>query len=176
MQLVKLINLQICYDGESYYRICNEICLFFVYDIYILKMEDYCMDHHDHVFKPSCIERMEMILLEGLGWHLWYPTPYYYIQLLGLKLECFSIEEAHQDQEEEAHANDVLMAKIKEFVVEALLDYRAIHFKPSLIALSSICCSLDSIPPIINSQSSISYFMGLFNQHHKVYNLINLPI
>ncbi|KAL0545116.1 hypothetical protein IC582_020258 [Cucumis melo] len=131
-----------------------------------IQMEDCCMDH-DHVFKPSCIERMEMILLEGLEWHLWYPTPYYYIQLLGLKLECFSIEEAHQDQEEEANANDVLMVKIKEFVVGALLDYRAIHFKPSLIALSSICCSLDLIPPIINSQSSISYFMGLFNQHHK---------
>lgn len=125
----------------------------------ILKMEDYM----DDVFEASCIERMEVILLEALDWHLCCPTSYHYIQLLGLKLDS-SIEE---------EANDVLMVKMTELVVGALLDYRLIPFKPSLIALSSIWCSLDLLAPI-TSQSSLSYFMTLFNQHHKVNFIILL--
>ncbi|CAK9319962.1 unnamed protein product [Citrullus colocynthis] len=117
-----------------------------------IQMEDYM----DDVFEASCIERMEVILLEALDWHLCCPTSYHYIQLLGLKLDC-SIEE---------EANDILMVKITELVVGALLDHRLIPFKPSLIALSSIWCSLDLLAPI-TSQSSLSYFMTLFNQHHK---------
>ncbi|XP_038880932.1 putative cyclin-D7-1 [Benincasa hispida] len=118
-----------------------------------IQMEDYM----DHVFDQSCIERMEMILLEALDWHLSCPTPYYYIQLLGLKLLESSIGE---------EADYVLMVKIKELLIGAVLDYRLIPFKPSLIAISSIWCCLDLLPPI-TSQSSLSYFMSLFDQHHK---------
>ena len=104
----------------------------------------------DHVFDESSIERMEVTLLKALDWHLCCPTPYAYIHLLGLNLE-----------------SSLLMANITELLVGAVLDHRLMPFKPSLIALSTIWCSLDLLPPI-TSQPSLSYFMRLFNHPHKV--------
>ncbi|XP_023545107.1 putative cyclin-D7-1 [Cucurbita pepo subsp. pepo] len=110
-----------------------------------IQMEDYM----DHVFDESSIERMEVTLLKALDWHLCCPTPYAYIHLLGLNLE-----------------SSLLMANITELLVGAVLDHRLMPFKPSLIALSTIWCSLDLLPPI-TSQPSLSYFMRLFNHPHK---------
>lgn len=121
------------------------------------------MEDLDHVFHPSSIERMEVTLLEALEWRLCCPTAYSYIQLLAWKLESI-----------EAEVEGNLMVKITELLDGAVLDYRLMAFRPSLIALSTICCCLDLVAPI-TSQQCLSHFLRLFNQHYHKVNKTKIP-
>lgn len=70
----------------------------------MLKMEDL-----DHLFEPSTIQRMEMMLLKALGWRLASTTSYSYLELL---IQIMDSLKPQLHQEFIARVNKLLLGAI----------------------------------------------------------------
>ncbi|KAF5750916.1 putative cyclin d [Tripterygium wilfordii] len=103
------------------------------------------MEGLDHSFDTSMIRRMELKLLQELGWQMNSTTPYSYLEIL---LPVLDID------------SDQLTDRATEFLLGALLGI-FVEYQPSTLAVSALWCSLEEYAP------SITNITNLFNEDQK---------
>ncbi|PQQ11146.1 hypothetical protein Pyn_16812 [Prunus yedoensis var. nudiflora] len=92
------------------------------------------MEDVDHLFEPSTIQRMEMMLLKALGWRLASTTSYSYLELLTRIMDSLK-PQLHQE----------FIARVNKLLLGAISDSKLLGFRPSVIAMSALRCSLDKL-------------------------------
>ncbi|XP_034219105.1 putative cyclin-D7-1 [Prunus dulcis] len=92
------------------------------------------MEDLDHLFEPSTIQRMEMMLLKALGWRLASTTSYSYLELLIRIMDSLK-PQLHQE----------FIARVNKLLLGAISDLKLLGFRPSVITMSALRCSLDKL-------------------------------
>ncbi|KAG7964868.1 hypothetical protein I3843_09G193000 [Carya illinoinensis] len=141
--MVELLSVA-CFSVASKF---SETCTLTLHEI---QMEDL-----GHSFQSSTIQRMELALLEALGWCLGSTTAYLCTELL-----LWSIDSLKPQLHEEC------ITRVTKLLVAAVSDSRFLEFRPSVIAASSLCRSLDELVPS-KSDAHISSITRLLNQAQK---------
>ncbi|KAL6998351.1 hypothetical protein U1Q18_008475 [Sarracenia purpurea var. burkii] len=95
------------------------------------KMEDL-----DHSFQSGLIQRMELTLLKTLEWKLGSITPYSYIDLLMCDIESTN-----------SFLLGDLTSRLTELLLDTLLDYEFLGFRPAVIAISAVRCVIGGSLP-----------------------------
>ncbi|KAJ0028699.1 hypothetical protein Pint_35385 [Pistacia integerrima] len=116
-------------------------------------LQEIQLEDLEHWFESSTIRRMELTLLQTLGWHLGCVTPYSYVELLLSNVDSL-----------EYHLHNQLTTRFTQLLLGAMLDFKLLEFRPSLIAVSALRCCLDELIP-----SSCSHLAStsLLNQFQK---------
>ncbi|KAM5560184.1 putative cyclin-D7-1 [Rosa sericea] len=102
----------------------------------------------DYSFDSITIQRMEIMVLEALGWRIASTTAYSYLELLLSLINLDSRSFKPQIQEQ-------LIAKFNNLLLGAISDSKLLEFRPSVVAISALSCSLDK--SIISSTPSDTY-------------------
>ncbi|KAF5747569.1 putative cyclin d [Tripterygium wilfordii] len=118
------------------------------------------MEGLDHSFETSTIQRMELSLLQELGWHMNSTTPYSYVEIMLPTLDIGSslTSQLHKDQ---------LTNRVTELLLGALLDLKLMEYQPSILAVSALWCSLEEYTPSNSNIHHLNNFTKLFNQDQK---------
>ncbi|KAJ0088852.1 hypothetical protein Patl1_31830 [Pistacia atlantica] len=117
-------------------------------------LQEIQLEDLEHWFESSTIRRMELTLLQTLGWHLGCVTPYSYVELLLSNVDSL-----------ESHLHNQLTTRFTQLLLGAMLDFKLLEFRPSLIAVSALRCCLDEIIP--SSCSHLASTTSLLNQFQK---------
>lgn len=104
-------------------------------------------------FESNVILKMEMILLKALGWRLNAVTSYSFAEMVDIDFL-------------EPHLYDKFISQVTEFLVQATLDQKMLEFRPSIVGISALWCTLDQLFPS-TFDSYIAYIMRLLNQSQK---------
>ncbi|RVW33752.1 putative cyclin-D7-1 [Vitis vinifera] len=100
------------------------------------------MEDLEHSFESSTIQRMELTLLQALGWRLRSTTPYTFAELL-----LWSIDSL------QPHLHQELITRVTDLLLHSLSDSKFLEFRPSVVAVSAIrCCSEE----LLSSKSDAS--------------------
>ncbi|XP_030925183.1 putative cyclin-D7-1 [Quercus lobata] len=113
------------------------------------------MENLDHSFHPSTIQQMELKLSEALGWRLGSTTAYSYVELLMWSTDSLK-----------PHLHEEFITRVTELLLGAISDSKVLEFRPSVIAVSALWCSLDELHP----STFDAYLTSLtrhFNQSQK---------
>ncbi|PRQ43217.1 putative cyclin A2 [Rosa chinensis] len=102
----------------------------------------------DYSFDSITIQRMEIMVLEALGWRIASTTAYSYLELLLSLINLDSRSFKPQIQEQ-------LITKFNNLLLGAISDSKLLEFRPSVVAISALSCSLDK--SIISSTASDTY-------------------
>ncbi|KAG2690615.1 hypothetical protein I3843_09G191600 [Carya illinoinensis] len=141
--MVELLSVA-CFSVASKF---SETCTLTLHEI---QMEDL-----GHSFQSSTIQLMELALLEALGWCLGSTTAYSCTELL-----LWSIDSLKPQLHEEC------ITRVTKLLVGAVSDSRFLEFRPSVVAASALCCSLDELVPS-KSDAHLSSITRLLNQAQK---------
>ncbi|KAH9672424.1 putative cyclin-D7-1 [Citrus sinensis] len=112
------------------------------------------MEELDYSFQSSTIRRMELTLLQSLGWRLGCITTYSYVELLLTNFDSF-----------EFHLHNELTTLVTKLLLGAVLDARLLKYQPSVVAVSALWCSLDELTA--SSCAHVAFITRLFNQEQK---------
>ncbi|KAL6133176.1 hypothetical protein ACLB2K_065413 [Fragaria x ananassa] len=106
------------------------------------------MEDLDYSFDSSTIQRMEMMVLEALGWRLASTTAYSYLELMLslVSLDPGSFKPQIQEQ---------LISRFNSLLLGSISDSKLLEFRPSVVAISALSCSLDK--SLISSTASDTY-------------------
>ncbi|KAH0638421.1 hypothetical protein KY285_035007 [Solanum tuberosum] len=104
------------------------------------------MEGVGHLFESTMIQRMELALLETLGWRLNSTTPYSYIELFQWSINSLKT------------VNDLLL--------RILLDAKFLEFRPCVIAQSVVTCISEDLSLLIDD-SCFNNFTRLIPQDQK---------
>ncbi|XP_049375356.1 putative cyclin-D7-1 [Solanum verrucosum] len=104
------------------------------------------MEGVGHLFESTMIQRMELTLLETLGWRLNSTTPYSYIELFQWSINSLKT------------VNDLLL--------RILLDAKFLEFRPCVIAQSVVTCISEDLSLLIDD-SCFNNFTRLIPQDQK---------
>ncbi|KAM7254879.1 hypothetical protein ACFE04_020120 [Oxalis oulophora] len=110
------------------------------------------MEGLDHTFKSSKITEMEIILLKALDWRLIPTTSYSYLELLPWKID---------------HDPFTPTKCVTDLLIEALLDIKCVEYRPSVIAVSALWCSLEASMTSLTSSIDLSYITDLIEHDQK---------
>ncbi|RVW87439.1 putative cyclin-D7-1 [Vitis vinifera] len=100
------------------------------------------MEDLEHSFESSTIQRMELTLLQALGWRLRSTTPYTFAELL-----LWSIDSL------QPYLHQELITRVTDLLLHSLSDSKFLDFRPSVVAVSAIrCCSEE----LLSSKSDAS--------------------
>ncbi|EXC14811.1 hypothetical protein L484_009467 [Morus notabilis] len=72
------------------------------------------MEDMEHLFQPSTIQRMELMILQALDWRLACATAYSYVEMFTRALHVTSNVKPHLQQEIVAQVNDLLLRAISD--------------------------------------------------------------
>ncbi|XVF55242.1 hypothetical protein PTKIN_Ptkin06aG0021400 [Pterospermum kingtungense] len=120
-------------------------------------LDELQMEDLDHSFQPSTIQQMELKLLQALKWRLSSTTTYSYIELITsniIYLKC------NLDQKE-------LINQVNKTLLKAILDFKLLHYPPSVIAVSALWCSLEELIPS-SYDVHLTNITSLINHDHEV--------
>ncbi|KAF9679940.1 hypothetical protein SADUNF_Sadunf06G0068000 [Salix dunnii] len=107
-----------------------------------------------HDIQPITIQRMELVLLRALGWRLSSTTAYSFVELLTMKIDFLKSYSCLQ--------KDLVACRVTELLLGALQDCSLVEFRPSIIAISALWCSLDEFVPS-KSDAHLAHIKGLLN-------------
>ncbi|PHT99357.1 hypothetical protein BC332_31700 [Capsicum chinense] len=113
------------------------------------------MEGVENLFESAMIQRMELALLETLGWRLNSPTPYSYIELLQWNINPLKLS-LLQD----------FTSRVNELLLGILLDAKFLEFRPCVIAQSAVTCISEDLSLLIED-SCFNNFTGLIPQDQK---------
>ncbi|KAI9152807.1 hypothetical protein LWI28_001509 [Acer negundo] len=113
------------------------------------------MDDLDYSFQSNTIKRMELALLQTLGWRLACITTYSYVELLISNLDSTN-----------SQLLDELTSRVTKLLLGSMLDVKLLKYRPSVVAVSALWCTLDE-QLIPSSYSHIAYITRPFNQNQK---------
>ncbi|KAK2972329.1 hypothetical protein RJ640_014387, partial [Escallonia rubra] len=91
------------------------------------------MEGLDHEFQSSLIQQMELTVLKNLEWRLGCITSSSYVEVLTWNIEFLIKPLSLED----------LTVRLTELLLRALLDYKLLAFRPSVVALSALSCLLE---------------------------------
>ncbi|KAJ6331640.1 hypothetical protein OIU76_010096 [Salix suchowensis] len=117
-------------------------------------LHDIQMEDLDHSFQPITIQRMELVLLRALGWRLSSTTAYSYVELLTMKIDFLKSYSCLQ--------KDLVACRVTELLLGAMQDCSLVEFRPSIIAISALWCSLEEFVPS-KSDAHLAHIKGLLN-------------
>ncbi|RDY02107.1 putative cyclin-D7-1, partial [Mucuna pruriens] len=120
-------------------------------EISALSLHEIQMEGLDYSFHSNTILRMELILLKALGWSLNSVTSYSFVEMLDFL---------------EPHLHEKLISPVTDLLLQATLDQKMLEFRPSIVGISALWCTLDQLFPSI-SDPYIAYIMKLLNQSQK---------
>ncbi|XVE96911.1 hypothetical protein REPUB_Repub02eG0264600 [Reevesia pubescens] len=126
----------------------NETSLPSLYD---LQMEDL-----EHSFQSNTIQQMELILLQALKWRLGSTTMYSYIELITSNI----IYDLNCNLQKE------LLNQVNKTLLKAILDFKLLHYPPSIVAISALWCSLEELIPS-SYNVHLTNIMNLINQDQE---------
>nr|XP_009782531.1 PREDICTED: putative cyclin-D7-1 isoform X1 [Nicotiana sylvestris] len=109
------------------------------------------MEGVEHLYESKMIKRMELTLLEALGWRLSCTTPYSYIELLQWNIKSLKIQD--------------FTSRVKDLLLGVLLDAKFLEFRPCVIAQSAVNCACEDFSPLIDDY--FNNFSRLFPQDQK---------
>ncbi|KAM1037980.1 hypothetical protein ACFX13_033453 [Malus domestica] len=92
------------------------------------------MEDLEHSFEPSTIQRVEMMVLNALGWRLASTTAYSYLELFSWFLDSLK-PQLHEE----------IIALLNNLLLRAISDSKFLDYRPSVVAISALRCSLDKI-------------------------------
>ncbi|KAI3525844.1 hypothetical protein L1887_04973 [Cichorium endivia] len=93
----------------------------------------------EYSFETRLIQRMELKILELLGWELNSITPHSYVELIVWELNSYFRNHFVLD-ELSSRLNDVLLA--------SSLDYKLLKYRPCVIVMSGLRCVLEDFLPL----------------------------
>ncbi|XP_073289308.1 putative cyclin-D7-1 [Primulina huaijiensis] len=80
-------------------------------------------------FSPGLIQQMELTLLKTLAWRMDCTTPFSYIELMICSID--SLNKTRLDD---------LISRVTQLLLDALIDYKFLEFRSSVIAMSAVRC------------------------------------
>ncbi|KAK4342855.1 hypothetical protein RND71_038671 [Anisodus tanguticus] len=113
------------------------------------------MEGVEHLFESTMIQRMELTLLEALGWRLNSTTPYSYVELLQWSINSIKLS-LLQD----------FTSRVNELLLGILLDAKFLEFRPCVIAQSAVNRVFEDLSPLIDD-SCFNNFTRLIPQDQK---------
>nr|GLL24287.1 putative cyclin-D7-1 [Ipomoea trifida] len=117
------------------------------------------MEGVENLLGSDLIQRMELTLLEALGWRLSSTTPYSYLHLLTASFQFQQTLPEPEEEELRSHITDMLLG--------ALLDPKFLEFRPCVLAQTALKCSLEEFLPLETSTRCFNHFTALIPQDHK---------
>ncbi|XP_019162304.1 PREDICTED: putative cyclin-D7-1 [Ipomoea nil] len=118
------------------------------------------MEGYENLLESDLIQRMELTVLQALGWRLSSTTPYSYLHLLTASFHFQQTLSEPEKEELRSHITDMLLG--------ALLDPKLVEFRPCVLAETALKCSLEEFLPLeTNSSSCFNHFTALIPQDHK---------
>ncbi|KAG5088560.1 hypothetical protein AAZX31_01G091600 [Glycine max] len=118
-----------------------------------LSLHEIQVEGLDYSFQSNVILKMELILLKALGWRLNSMTSFSFAEMLGFDFL-------------EPHHHVKLISRVTDLLVQATLDQKMMEFRPSVVGMSALWCTLDQLfPP--TSDTYIAYIMSILNQSQK---------
>ncbi|KAJ9185237.1 hypothetical protein P3X46_004894 [Hevea brasiliensis] len=118
-------------------------------------LQEMQMEDLDHSFQSITIQRMELMLLQALGWRLGSTTAYSYVELLTINIDP-----------SRSHLRKDLVARVTELLLGAILDCQSVECRPSIACASALWCGLQELLPS-KSDAHLAYVTGFFNQNQK---------
>ncbi|KAG2380888.1 putative cyclin-D7-1 G1/S-specific cyclin-D7-1 [Vigna angularis] len=118
-----------------------------------LSMNEIQVEGLNYSFQSSVILKMELILLKALGWHLNSVTSYSFVEIV-------------DNDFLESHLYQKLISPATQLLLQATLDQKMLEFRPSIIGISALWCTLQHLFPQ-TSDTYIAYIMRLLNQSQK---------
>ncbi|XP_068317143.1 putative cyclin-D7-1 [Pyrus communis] len=103
-------------------------------DTYNPSLLEIQMEDLEHSFEPSTIQRVEMMVLNALGWRLASTTAYSYLELFSWFLDSLK-PQLHEE----------IIALLNNLLLRAISDSKFLDYRPSVVAISALRCSLDKI-------------------------------
>ncbi|KAM1798706.1 hypothetical protein ACFX12_032747 [Malus domestica] len=103
-------------------------------DTYNPSMLEIQMEDLEHSFEPSTIQRVEMMVLNALGWRLASTTAYSYLELFSWFLDSLK-PQLHEE----------IIALLNNLLLRAISDSKFLDYRQSVVAISALRCSLDKI-------------------------------
>ncbi|XP_054779534.1 putative cyclin-D7-1 isoform X2 [Prosopis cineraria] len=114
------------------------------------------MESLDHSYESNTILRMELILLQAVGWRLNTVTPYSIVETVVCYVPSSLRPNLHEN----------IMSRVTKLLLQATLDLRMMGFRQSVVGISALWCSLEELYPAV-SDAFIAYIMKLLSQSQK---------
>ncbi|KAL5807086.1 hypothetical protein ACOSQ4_029819 [Xanthoceras sorbifolium] len=112
------------------------------------------MEDLEYSFQSNSTKRMELTLLQALGWRLSSITTYSYVELLISNLNSL-----------DSRVLNELTTRATKLLLGSILDFKLLEYRPSAVAVSAIWCTLDELIP--SSHAHLASITRLFNQDQK---------
>nr|QYW07133.1 cyclin D7-1 [Dimocarpus longan] len=108
----------------------------------------------DYCFQPNTIKRMELTLLQALGWRLDCITTYSFVDLLISNLDSM-----------DSHVLDELSTRVTKVLFGYMIDFQLLKYRPSVVAVSALWCSLEGL--MLPSHAHLAHITKLFKHDQK---------
>ncbi|CAH9100724.1 unnamed protein product [Cuscuta europaea] len=152
----RFISLRKCQGWECcMFDLLSIACLYVASkfnETHLPSLHAFQMEGVEHPFEDELIRRMELRLVETLGWKMKSITPYSYLQLVEWKRTLIPCNFTLQD--------DVLMKTshaVTEMLLDLLFDPKFLEFRPSVVAEATLQCVLKDVI-IPNRGCNLQYF------------------
>ncbi|KAL3753771.1 hypothetical protein ACJRO7_001070 [Eucalyptus globulus] len=126
-----------------------------------LSLHEIQMEDLDHSFQSSTIQRMELMLLQMLGWRLGPITAYSYVELLTCNSDFLT-----------SHLQEQFITKVNDLLLHSLLDINFVDFRPSVIAASAFQCGFDSVFTLSSTVCLTNYIRQIIGQDQREMDLM----
>ncbi|KAF8029295.1 hypothetical protein BT93_E1852 [Corymbia citriodora subsp. variegata] len=126
-----------------------------------LSLHEIQMEDLDHSFQSSTIQRMELMLLQMLGWHLGPITAYSYVELLTCNGDFLT-----------SHLHEQFITKVNDLLLHSLMDINFVEFRPSVIAASAFQCAFDSVLTLSSTMCLTNYIRQMIGQDQREMGLV----
>ncbi|XP_030450049.2 putative cyclin-D7-1 [Syzygium oleosum] len=126
-----------------------------------LSIHEIQMEDLDHSFQPSTIQRMELMLLQMLGWRLVPITAYSYVELLTCNGNFLT-----------SHLHEQFITKVNDLLLHSLMDINFAEFRPSVIAASAFQCGLDNVLTLSSTVCLTNYIHQIVCQDQREIDLM----
>ncbi|TQD90712.1 hypothetical protein C1H46_023715 [Malus baccata] len=106
------------------------------------------MEDLEHSFEPSTIQRVEMMVLNALGWRLASTTAYSYLELFSWFLDSLKPKFMKRSLPYSTICFFELFRKLLKHLYYKWVDCpdsKFLDYRPSVVAISALRCSLDKI-------------------------------
>ncbi|XP_030529053.1 putative cyclin-D7-1 [Rhodamnia argentea] len=140
---------------------CLSVASKFNENLSTLSLREIQVEDLDHSFQPSTIQRMELTLLQMLGWHLSPITAYSYVELLTCNGDFWT-----------SHLHEQFIRKVNDLLLHSLMDINFAEFRPSVIAASAFQFGLDNLFTLSSTVCLTNYIRQIIGQDQREINLM----
>ncbi|EEF30818.1 cyclin d, putative [Ricinus communis] len=163
--LDRFISLNKCLEWKNWMVellsvACLSVASKFSESTYAPSLLEIQMEDMDHTFQSITIQRMELMLLQALGWRLGSTTVYSYVELMMMMMVI------NNDFLKSHLRKDLIVARVTELILGTILDCKFAEFRPSIAAVSAIWCGLEELIPSKTS-TQLTYITGFLNKDQK---------